>query len=128
MNTFTQMAAEWIRQNYVQNAPAPELPADDLAAWRVPFQAWLKSDCVVKDRCFGGIGCLHVHFAEWAITHDAVPCTRDTFERLLSDAGYLYADGFVSSLILAEDWEAAFWKPQTPNAITAQSGPKRVKA
>ena len=82
-------------------------PVDDPAAWREPFHAWALSECVFKDRCFGGIGCLHVHFAEWAITHDAVPCTRDTFEVLLSDAGFLFCDGMVSGLILHEDYDAA---------------------
>jgi hypothetical protein len=82
-------------------------PADDPEAWRKSFRTWVKSACVRHARSFGGIGCLHVHFAEWAITHDAVPCTRDTFEVLLSDAGFLFCDGMVSGLILHEDYEAA---------------------
>ncbi len=94
-------------------------PADEPDAWREPFHAWALSECVFKDRCFGGIGCLHVHFCEWADAHNAVPCTRETFEQLLSDAGFLHADGFVSSLILHEDWEAAHWKPQPAKATPA---------
>ena len=92
-------------------------PVDDPAAWREPFQTWLMADCVRHERSFGGIGCLHVHFAEWAITHDAVPCTRDTFERLLSDAGFLLCDGMVSGLILAEDWQAAHYVLEPPKAM-----------
>lgn len=91
-------------------------PADDPEAWREAFYGWTVSECAFKDRCFGGIGCLHVHFCEWADAHNAVPCTRETFEQLLSDAGFLHADGFVSGLILREDWEASRWKPPPPKA------------
>lgn len=98
-------------------------PADEPDAWREPFHAWALSECVFKDRCFGGIGCLHVHFCEWADAHNAVPCTRQTFEQLLTDAGYLHADGFVSGLILSEDWHAAHWQPKP-----AKATPVRRKA
>ena len=85
----------------------PEPPPDDPAAWEAAFASWVKSACVRHDRSFGGIGCLYVHFAEWAITHDAVPCTRQTFEVLLTKGGFLLCDGMVSGLILHEDFEAA---------------------
>lgn len=42
-------------------------------------------------------------FAEWAITHESVPCTRQTFELLLANGGFLLADGMVSGLILKAD-------------------------
>jgi hypothetical protein len=100
-------------------------PADEPDAWREPFHAWATSQCVFKDRCFGGIGCLHVHFCEWADAHNAVPCTRQTFEQLLTDAGYLHADGFVSGLILSEDWHAAHWRPEPPKATPALK-PKKI--
>lgn len=119
MNTFTQMAEEWIRQYQSQIPLAPELPADDPDGWREPFHAWALSECVFKDRCFGGIGCLRVHFCEWADAHNAVPCTRQTFEQLLTDAGFLVCDGMVSGLILKEDYDAAHWKP-APKAVTTR--------
>ena len=81
-------------------------PADDSAAWRAGFCGWMALACVVRDRCFGGIGSLYIQFCEWTIAHNAAPCTRETFEVLLTNAGYSLADGMVSGLILAEDWES----------------------
>ncbi len=101
-------------------------PADDPAAWRVVFHQWRTRQCVAKDRCFGGIGCLHLDFAEWAIAHDAVPSTRATFEALLDEAGFLHADGYVSGLILAEDWHAAFWKPEPAKPTPSQRKAARI--
>jgi hypothetical protein len=91
--------------------------ADDPSAWRKVFHQWRTRQCVSKDRCFGGVSSLHIHFAEWAIAHDAVPCTRPTFEVLLGEAGFLVCDGMVSGLILAEDWHAAHWKPDPPRPL-----------
>jgi len=85
---------------------------DSMHARRGSFGQWRMTTCVVKERCFGGVGCLHVRFAAWCIAHDALPCTRETFETLLTDAGFLIADGLVSGLILAEDWQAAHWKTE----------------
>jgi hypothetical protein len=115
MGTFTQMAEDWKRLN---QAPAvtqlhtastsTDIPADDPAAWRDAFWCWIEAECVFRQRCFGGIGSLHVHFCEWAKDHDSVPSTRQTFERLLADAGFLIADGMVSELVLAEDWRDCY--------------------
>jgi hypothetical protein len=89
-----------------------EPQADDPEAWRKPFRTWVKSACVRHDGSSGGIGCMHIHFAEWAIANDAVPCTRATFELLLSEAGLLLCDGMVLDLILKIDYEAArLWRP-----------------
>lgn len=98
------------------NSQIISVPADNPAAWREPFQTWATSQCVFKDRCFGGISSLYVRFSEWCIAHDAVPCPRDTFERLLVDAGFLIADGLASGLILREDWQATHWKPEPAKA------------
>ncbi len=89
-------------------AVQPEPPADEPDAWRAPFRAWATSRCVRNARCFGGIGLLHIHFCEWTVAFSTVaPCTRQTFERLLSDAGFIIADGLVQGLLLREDMEAA---------------------
>ncbi len=93
-------------------------PLDEPDAWRGPFRQWMTEQCVSKDRCFGGIGRLLIHFAEWSIANDSVPCTRPTFETLLTEAGFLQADGFVSGLFLAEDWGAARCKPSTKQTRT----------
>lgn len=81
------------------------IPIHDPAAWAEDFHRWALANCVYRDRCFGGIGCLHRDFGEWAVSHESVPCTRDVFEQLLRDAGFLFADGLVYGLILKEDWE-----------------------
>jgi hypothetical protein len=64
------------------------------------FYRWALHRCVYHDRFFGDIRALCADFGEWAIAHDSVPCTRATFEALLRDAGFLYADGLVSGLVL----------------------------
>jgi hypothetical protein len=80
------------------------IPPHDPAEWRGPFVRWLESSCAYHPRCFGGIGCLHVAFCTWEIAHNGVPCTRDTFERMLEESGHLIAEGLVSGLILREDF------------------------
>jgi hypothetical protein len=79
----------------------PEPVATRLDALR----EWMSVACVASDRGFGGVGCLHVHFSEWQSgIHDAVPCSRTVFVRLLEHEGYLICDGMVSGLVLSEDW------------------------
>jgi hypothetical protein len=91
----------------VTHGAADGLPPVDPAEWREPFVRWLDSACVRAPRCFGGVGCLHIAFCEWAISHDDVPCNRLTFECLLRESGFLFSDGLVSDLILRDDFEAA---------------------
>ncbi len=83
------------------------IPPHDPAEWREPFKRWVRSYCAYHPRCFGGIGCLHLAFCKWEITHNGVPCTRETFERMLEESGHLIADGLVSELILREDFAQA---------------------
>ena len=86
------------------------IPTDDPAEWREPFIRWLDSACVLSPRCFGGVGCLHIAFCEWEAGRGGVPCTRATFELLLSESGLLICEVrgavLVSGLILREDFEA----------------------
>ena len=86
------------------------IPPDDPAEWREPFVRWLDSACVLSPRGFGGVGCLHITFCEWAAGRGGVPCTRATFELLLSESGLLICEVrgavLVSGLILREDFEA----------------------
>jgi hypothetical protein len=67
---------------------------------RESFHHWTLDRCIYRDRCFSEIGALWADFGEWAIAHDSLPCTRSTFEALLRDAGFLFADGLVSGLML----------------------------
>ena len=105
MATFTDMANEWIKNNMPARVLEKVLEPDshDPSAWAEDFHRWALARCVWRDRGFGGIGALHTDFSEWSIARDDVPCTRTTFERLLSDAGFFRADGLVSGLVLRED-------------------------
>lgn len=130
MDTFTRMAEEWIRQQGTETAkretrqpaaPDPdrttslavcsrEVPRCDPTVWLPEFFAWVRSQCFFRDRCFGGIGSLHVHFSEWCFQSGSVPCSRQTFEWILRDQDFLIANGLVSGLILAADetvWQEA---------------------
>jgi hypothetical protein len=81
--------------------PRPQaLAVHDPAAWAEDFHRWALSRCVFRDRCFGGISALWRDFAEWQVMRDDVPPTRRTFEALLRDAGFLFADGLVYGLLL----------------------------
>lgn len=81
------------------------IPAHDAAAWAEDFHRWALSNCVYRDRCFGGIGALHTNFCRWTLDHKSVPCRDETFEQLLRDAGFFFADGLVYGLVLKQDAE-----------------------
>jgi len=84
-------------------------PTDHPDAWREPFSRWLDSACVRSTRCFGGASCLHIAFCEWEVQRGRVPSTRDTFERLLTERGFLIGEVagvvLVSGLTFREDFE-----------------------
>jgi hypothetical protein len=75
----------------------------DPAAWAEDFHRWVITECIFRDRCFGGVGGLLRHFCEWQVTRDEVPCTRNTFEALLRDSGFFFAEGLVYGLLLKAD-------------------------
>ena len=77
-------------------------------AWRQDFTLWRAERCVSRQgyEDSGGISFLWIDFCEWAAGCDSVPCTRRTFERLLSDAGFRCADGMAAGLLLRVDLEA----------------------
>jgi hypothetical protein len=86
--------------------PLHDPPVHDPDAWREPFARWLDSTCVRDPRCAGGLGCLHIAFCEWAISHDDVPCNRLTFECLVRESGLQISEGLVCGLIFRQDFEA----------------------
>jgi hypothetical protein len=93
-----------------ENSNIAPVPLHDPAAWAEDFQRWVAEHCVFRDRCFGGVSCLHGHFCEWATTA-SVPCTRQTFEALLRKEDFETAEGLVYGLTLADDL-----KPSIPLA------------
>jgi hypothetical protein len=78
------------------------IPAHHPSGWAQDFHTWANLHCVFRDRCFGAIGCLHVHFCERTSTR-VEHCARETFEALLRDQGFEIADGLIYGLILKED-------------------------
>ncbi len=91
------------------DAPA-SIPPHDPAEWRKPFARWLHSACVRSPRCSGGVARLHIAYCEWEIQQGGVPCTRETFERLLTELGFLVRDVagvvLVSGVTFRRDFEA----------------------
>ena len=89
------------------NAPSASIPPHDPAEWRRPFARWSNSACARSPRCFGGVACLHIAYCEWEVRQGGVPCTRETFERLLTERGFLTGEIqgtlLVSGLALRED-------------------------
>jgi len=69
---------------------------------------WLLAHCVYCDRCFGGVGALHLDLARWCADHERpVPESRRAFTAQLQAEGFaVTTDGLVYGLMLAEDWEA----------------------
>jgi hypothetical protein len=128
MSTFSQMADQWMRENMplVQTArpAAQEMAMHDQTAWAEDFHRWAITQCVFQDRCFGGVRALLRDFCDWQVMRDEVPCTRRTFEALLRDSGFFFADGLVYGLLLKADVLAI----ETERSGNSPSGSDRAAA
>jgi hypothetical protein len=86
------------------------------------LEAWLVNRCVFRDRCWGGIGSLHVHFCCWCAERgEPMIASREWFENMLAREGFGLdlRYGFVYGLLLAEDAETCPPTPKiTPNVAT----------
>lgn len=97
----------------------------DPGAWSDDFLMWLKSGRIMHREGrddWGGVGSLHIDFCEWAVTHDAVPCTRRTFERLLEEGNFHIADGLVRGVVLLVDLQ------EVPKSDSLQKSPQAAPA
>lgn len=135
MSTFSEMAAEWLRQQVkVEKQPETvlrederlsQIPPHDPAEWRKSFARWLISVCVRHPRCFGGVVRIHDVFCEWEILQGEVPCTLDTFKQLLEESelpiGEVDGVVLVSGLTFREDVEAL----EHPNGPYRELSPAR---
>jgi len=94
------------------------IPDHDPQIWHEDFVRWVLERCAVRDdhEDAGGIGCLLLDFAEWAIDHDAVPCQRAVFEALLTEAGFPLKDGLAAGIVLKVDLEAVLFSQAAPEA------------
>lgn len=79
---------------------------------------WLLDRCAYRDRCFGGVGGLHLDLARWCAEHgQPVPASRRAFETALQAEGFaVTTDGLVYGLLLREDVEAALLPQTAPQA------------
>lgn len=73
------------------------------AAWREDFHRWMLGNCTYEGRCFGGIEELYLSFREWCNAQNEIPCTPPEFTGLLSEAGFFFANGLVSGVVLRGD-------------------------
>jgi hypothetical protein len=89
----------------IASLPLTGMALHDPAEWIPEFDAWASRACVYVDFAFGGVGALHAAFCEWCVRNRSVPCTRDVFEHLLNDRGFLVCDALVSALVLKKDLE-----------------------
>jgi hypothetical protein len=70
-----------------KNCSGPETPSTQPGERHRPTETvdegwgqWLLDECVYRDRCWGGIGALHLSFARWCSNHGrAVPAPRRDF-------------------------------------------------
>ena len=120
-----EAAAPWVDELTARKAEIIALIqplAHDPEAWMEDFHRWALDRCVYRHRCFGGIGALCSDFGEWAVAHSSVPCTRQTFERLLTDFGFFFAEGMIYGLILKADLWALEPRPEaSPEPMNSRS-------
>jgi hypothetical protein len=91
----------------MERVPEGSMLDHDPTGWLEDFHRWALSCCFWRERSFQSVRSLHDDFCEWAAAHDSVPCRSNTFERLLAEEGFVFADGLVYGLILKSDWEQA---------------------
>lgn len=88
------------------------LPAE-VRQWDDTMRAWTQARCAFREQSRGSVSRLYVDHIEWAHQiRQPFICDRETFQAVLMALGFQIQDGMVSGLLLREDWEAAFWKPE----------------
>ena len=110
VDQLRQHKTEIIRLLEARKADSSPIPSHDPAAWRDSFAQWLGSACAEHTRAFGGVSTLHIAYCEWETLHYGVGCTRETFERLLQERGFLVGEVagtvLVSGLAFRDDVDA----------------------
>jgi hypothetical protein len=91
----------------------------DHEAWADDFRLWMRERCASRQthEDWGGVGALLVDFAEWSVARGEVPCTRDTLEKLLVDAGFVIANGMARGLVLKADLLAVLANVEQSRAL-----------
>jgi hypothetical protein len=77
-------------------------------SYMADFQIWIQQRCAQRQRHedWGSVGSLLVDFCEWSVNRGEVPCSRDTLEKLLDDAGFVIVNGMARGLVLKVDLQA----------------------
>lgn len=83
-----------------------------LEAWRESIAEWLETECTRHWRCHSSVTSLHQAYSEWDVSHGFPRCNRETFMRLLQEAGFLIPGETVSGLILRADLEGLCGYPE----------------
>jgi hypothetical protein len=98
---------------------------NDPEAWREDFTKWISERCVHREGQDDStsVGCLWVDFCAWAQKGNSDPCKRQTFTRLMGDAGFRCADGMAAGLVFKADMEAVlqFQKVRPSTTRTART-------
>jgi hypothetical protein len=107
MNTFSQMAEDWLRQQAKVNAQTKEIPPVE-GPIDEGWSEWLLEQCVFRDRWWGGTGALYLSLARWCASHGrTVPASRRAFVAALQGEGFQpTSDNLVYGLVLKTDLEA----------------------
>lgn len=105
--------------SFVSHAPGlvPIISADH-EAWAVDYRLWIRERCAQREthEDWGAVGSLLCDFAEWSVNRGEVPCSRQTFERLLQDAEFVIVNGMARGLVLKVDLHAVLANVEQPHA------------
>jgi len=102
-------------------------PDHDPEAWSEDFARWMAENCICRmgREDAGAIGTLLSDFAQWCVEHDAVPCQRRVFEKLLTQAGFRCVEGMATGLLLRVDLEAILHFQDAPESSKTPARPRR---
>ena len=80
----------------------------DPAEWRKDLRRWVVQNCVHRSGMWDSSATeyLWCDYCSWSFAIDLVPCKKNTFEHLLTVAGFPVRNGVVGGLLLRVDWEA----------------------
>lgn len=89
----------------IVSPPANACPQAPLVAFEEALQRWARQHCVLRERCWGGAGGLHLDYVRWCEQGAAeVPCSLAQFKEWLSAEGFrLHGLGLVYGLVLQVD-------------------------
>ncbi len=87
------------------------------------FTRWVLERCALRENHEDSqsVGSLQLDYIQWCYGHNTIPCSRETFEALLQDAGFVIRDSFAIGVILKADWP----NTQTETLVRYYAVPQR---